>query len=55
MLGAENCGQFDPRLLDQPVDHVTEGVVDRGVIADDADAGAAQVMGSQQHIGPETH
>jgi hypothetical protein len=55
VLGAENGGQFDPRLVDQPVDHVTERVVDRGVIADDANAGAAQVLGSQQHIGPETH
>ena len=55
MLRAEDRRQFDVRLVDQPIDDVAEGVVDRGVIADDADAGAPQVMGSEQDVGPETH
>jgi hypothetical protein len=51
----KNGGQLDPWFLNQPVDDMAEGVVDRRVIADDTHAGPPQVMGSEQHVGPEPH
>jgi hypothetical protein len=55
VLRAENGGQIDAGRLDQPIDDVAVGMVDRCVVADDADTGAAQMLGSDENVGTQAH
>ena len=53
VLRAENRGQLHARFLSQPVNDMAERVVDRGMVADNANAGTPQMVGAEQYIRTE--
>ena len=55
MLRAEDGRQAHSGGFREPIDDVPEGVADRRMIADNADAGAAEARRRKQDVGAETN